>query len=187
MTTEQTTISDLVTHDHRELEEYYGKITDPGSDHDTKTRYQNQFIWELARHSIAEEIVLYPAMEKYVPGGKEMADKDRDEHNQVKKQLYEFQKLNSDDTRFQPCIKELWQGLAKHIKEEEEQDLVLLEKYVEQDKVHEMGKSFQRTKHFVPTRSHPSAPDKPPFETAVGLLTAPIDKLMDAFKRFPKD
>jgi len=83
MATERTTISDLVKHDHRELEEYYSKIVDPGSDHDTKTRYQNQFVWELARHSIAEEIVLYPAMEKYLPGGKEMADKDRGEHSKV--------------------------------------------------------------------------------------------------------
>ena len=45
--------------------------------------------------------------------------------------------------------------------------------------------SFTRTKHFIPTRSNPSAPDKPPFETAVGMLTAPIDKLRDAFAKFP--
>ena len=32
---------------------------------------------------------------------------------------------------------------------------------------------------------HPSAPDQPPFETAVGFLQAPIDKLLDAFKDFP--
>jgi len=77
------TVSDFIKHDHRELEEYYNKIIDPDSDQDTKTRYQNQFVWELARHSIAEEIIVYPAMEKYLPGGKAMADKDRDEHNKV--------------------------------------------------------------------------------------------------------
>jgi len=101
--------------------------------------------------------------------------------------LYEFQKLRSDDERFQPCIEELWKGLTQHIKEEEEQDLVLLEDNLGQEKTQEMGKSFQRTKHFVPTHSHPSAPDKPPFETVVGLMTAPVDKLMDLFKKFPKD
>ena len=40
---------------------------------------------------------------------------------------------------------------------------------------------------FVPTRSHPNAPDKPPFETAVGLLGAPIDRIKDLFKKFPED
>ena len=48
-----------------------------------------------------------------------------------------------------------------------------------------LSKSFGRTKMFVPSRSHPSAPDKPPFETAVGLLTAPIDHLADMFRSWP--
>lgn len=34
---------------------------------------------------------------------------------------------------------------------------------------------------------HPSFPDKPPFETAVALLAAPIDKLRDLFVTFPDD
>ncbi|PYH67181.1 uncharacterized protein BO88DRAFT_344867, partial [Aspergillus vadensis CBS 113365] len=38
---------------------------------------------------------------------------------------------------------------------------------------------------FVPSRSHPSAPDKPPFETAIGLMTAPIDHLADLFRKWP--
>jgi len=37
------------------------------------------------------------------------------------------------------------------------------------------------------TRSHPSAPDKPPFETVLGLMTAPLDKLGDMLRKFPKE
>ena len=40
---------------------------------------------------------------------------------------------------------------------------------------------------FIPTRSHPSAPDKPPFEAVAGLLAAPIDHLRDIFRSFPDD
>ena len=36
-------------------------------------------------------------------------------------------------------------------------------------------------------RAHPSAPNKPPFETIVGLMTAPLDKLLDAFAKFPTE
>jgi hypothetical protein len=36
-------------------------------------------------------------------------------------------------------------------------------------------------------RSHPSAPNRPPLETFVGFLTAPIDKLKDAFAKFPTE
>jgi hypothetical protein len=50
-----------------------------------------------------------------------------------------------------------------------------------------LAKSFGRTKAFVPSRSHPSVPNKPPFETIVGLLTAPIDHLGDIFRKFPDE
>lgn len=81
-----TAISDAIKQDHRELEEYYNNILN-AKDHDQQTRWQNQFVWELARHSLAEELVVYPAMEKHVKGGKEMADKDRAEHQVVRVNL----------------------------------------------------------------------------------------------------
>ncbi|KAF9395751.1 hypothetical protein BGX21_009797 [Mortierella sp. AD011] len=154
-------VSDPVIKDHRELEEYYNNILN-ATTNDEKTRWQNQFVWELARHSAGEEIVLYPAMEAELTNGKQLADNDRQEHQK------------------------LWADLSEHIKHEEEEDLVRLEEALSATKSAEMAKSFQRTKMFVPTHAHPSAPDKPPFETVVGLMTAPIDKLLDVFHRFPK-
>jgi hemerythrin superfamily protein len=78
----QTKVSDRIKHDHRELEEYYNNIKKATRDED-KVQWQNQFVWELARHSLAEEIVVYPAMEKHLPDGMKMAEKDRSEHQQV--------------------------------------------------------------------------------------------------------
>lgn len=79
-------VSDAIIEDHRELKTYYDKIMN-SADATTQTEYQNQFVWELARHSIAEEIVVYPAMEKHVINGKDMAEKDRQEHRTVSSQL----------------------------------------------------------------------------------------------------
>jgi hemerythrin superfamily protein len=76
-------VSDAIIHDHNELKTYYDKIMS-SEDHATQTEFQNQFVWELARHSIAEEIVVYPAMEKHIPNGKDMAEKDRQEHRSVR-------------------------------------------------------------------------------------------------------
>jgi hemerythrin superfamily protein len=76
-------ISDVIKHDHREIEEYYQNIRNANDD-DSKTRWQSQFTWELARHSIGEELVVYPAMEKYLgEDGKSMAEKDRRGHQVV--------------------------------------------------------------------------------------------------------
>jgi hemerythrin superfamily protein len=75
-------ITDAIKKDHRELEAYYNTIVKSG-DPDQQTRFQNQFTWELARHSISEELVVYPAFERYLKGGSAIAEKDRHEHQIV--------------------------------------------------------------------------------------------------------
>jgi hemerythrin superfamily protein len=79
-----STISEAITHDHRELQKYYDEIINNPDDIDHQTRYGNQFTWELARHSVAEELLVYPAMEKYMgEKGKEHAEHDRKEHHKA--------------------------------------------------------------------------------------------------------
>lgn len=94
--------------------------------------------------------------------------------------------MKSTDSNFLPTIDALMEDLSQHIKEEETADLVRLEKALTDDESESLSKSFGRTKMFIPSRSHPSAPSKPPFETAVGLLTAPIDHLADLFRKWPE-
>lgn len=76
-------LTEAITSDHRDLEKYYKIIVD-SQDADEQERYGNQFTWELARHSVAEELIVYPAMEKYMgDAGKDHAEKDRKQHHQV--------------------------------------------------------------------------------------------------------
>ncbi|KAG9839585.1 HHE domain protein, partial [Aureobasidium melanogenum] len=180
-------VSDLIKHDHDELRTYKDNILN-AKDDDEKVRWQNQFTWELARHSIAEELVVYPAMEKNCPGGKDVADKDRAEHRKVKELLNDFQKLKPDVEDFEPTLRALWSELDKHIKEEEAHDLPLLEKHTPADESTGLARSFDNTKMFTPTRSHPAAPDNGGlFETAAALMSAPLDRLGDLFRKYPRD
>lgn len=83
-----STISAAITKDHRELEEYYNEVINNPNDHDHQERYGNQFTWELARHSVGEELVVYPAFEKFMGSkGHEMAESDRKEHHKVSLQF----------------------------------------------------------------------------------------------------
>lgn len=84
-----STISDAITKDHRELEQYYNEVINNKGDLDHQERYGNQFVWELARHSVGEELVVYPAMEKYLGDkGKDMAESDRKDHAVVSANQY---------------------------------------------------------------------------------------------------
>lgn len=77
--------------------------------------------------------------------------------------------------------------LSHHMEEEENVDLVKLDDAISKDVSLKLTESFDRTKYFVPTRAHPNAPQNPPFETAVGLMTAPMDYLADIFRKWPKE
>lgn len=82
--TAMATITDAITKDHRELEQYYNEVIRNAGNHDLQQRFGNQFTWELARHSIGEELIVYPAFEKYLGDkGQQMAEEDRSEHHQV--------------------------------------------------------------------------------------------------------
>ncbi|KAF7942631.1 uncharacterized protein EAE97_006085 [Botrytis byssoidea] len=182
-----TTITDAILKDHAEIRQYADEIRQ-ATDDDTRARWQNQFTWELARHSIGEELVVYPAFAKHLGvQGQKMADEDRAEHQTVKEALYKLQKLKPSDEDLIPTLDALMKNLNEHIKGEESNDLPALESALDNNESQAIAKSFGRTKAFVPSRSHPSAPSKPPFETVVGLLTAPIDHLGDLFRKFPEN
>jgi hemerythrin-like domain-containing protein len=186
-----STISEVITKDHREIQKYYDEVVN-SDDIDHQTRYGNQFRWELARHSVAEELIVYPAFEKYLGAeGKKKAEHDRAEHHKVKEHLKIFQNLEATDSNYVPQLKALMSDLQHHIEEEERDDLPAFEKALssgDHEGVSEsLAKNFERTKAFVPSRSHPSAGEHPPFETVMGLLTAPIDRLADLFRKFPDD
>lgn len=71
---------------------------------------------------------------------------------QVKEKLYKFQKLKADDPDFEPTLRDLWQDLSEHIKDEENNDLPALEKELSAADSESVANSFERTKMFVPTK-----------------------------------
>lgn len=71
---------------------------------------------------------------------------------------------------------------GKHSLKEEESDLPILENTLNAEDSKRLATSFHRTRKFVPTKSYP---DKPPYETAGQLLSAPYDRLKTAFDKFP--
>ncbi|BDD62521.1 hypothetical protein MAP00_007489 [Monascus purpureus] len=76
------TIQEAIEHDHHVIKAHYQAIA-TSKDHDEQTRYQNQLTWEMARHVVGEELVLFPAFEKYLKDGGESSVKNRQQHDTV--------------------------------------------------------------------------------------------------------
>lgn len=67
-----------------------------GNAHDSEAqgRWARQLTWELARHAVGEEIIIFPLMEKHLGDqGKKLADEDRKDH-QVRFQFLCCVRLN---------------------------------------------------------------------------------------------
>lgn len=62
-----------------------------------------------------------------------------------------------------------------------------LEKLLSREESRDLANQFERTKIILPTRSHPSAPNRPYFENFAAMLAAPIDKFADLLRAFPKE
>jgi len=105
--TAHKTLSDAIKEDHQEVRpflkppltccltlnilkmyEYYDQYVRASGNKDAQERWANQLTWEIARHAVGEEIIVYPLMEKHLgQKGVELADQDRADH-QVGRQLF---------------------------------------------------------------------------------------------------
>ncbi|KAJ3342815.1 hypothetical protein HDU93_000945 [Gonapodya sp. JEL0774] len=148
------------------------------TDPELKDRIANTIIREVAVHSTVEEIVVYPVIEKTM--GKEHADRLRAEHQEVKGNLYSF------DTNKEPSLlSKIMTELRQHIDYEEQQEVPALMKQLSADQDRSLVTQWDKTRPTVPTRPHPSAPDKGGFtEVAAGMTAKPLDAAKDLTRQF---
>ncbi|KAM5449664.1 hypothetical protein MaudCBS49596_004785 [Microsporum audouinii] len=180
-------ITDTMKADHRELRDDYTKTIN-AADEDSMTRHGNKFTWDLARYTVAEELVVYPAIESHMDHGSVIINRDRAESQRIKQLLAAFQPLSASDAQFRPTLDELMSKMNMHIEEEEDEYLPSLEAVLDPGESQQLAQTFERTKVLMPTRSHPDAAvEQPMFETAVALVQAPIDRVADLMRRFPEE
>ncbi|KAJ6481901.1 hypothetical protein C8R45DRAFT_831624 [Mycena sanguinolenta] len=182
------TLTSAIKEDHQEMYEYHDYYKKAAGDSDAQARWANQLRWEIARHAVGEEIVVYPLMEKHLGAeGRKLADHDREEHQRVKETLSKLESMTPGTDEYDKIIERMMVTLHQHNDDEEIKDLPLLEPHLGEQGSQHAASQFSLTKKFAPTRAHPSAPNKPPFETLAGFLVTPIDKLKDAFTKFPTE
>lgn len=61
--------------------EYFDNYKKAVGDADAQARWARQLTWEIARHAVGEEIVVYPLMEQHLgKEGLDLANEDRRDH-----------------------------------------------------------------------------------------------------------
>jgi hemerythrin superfamily protein len=169
----------VLVKDHAEIKEYFQEL-EAATDAKTRRDVADKLTAEVARHSVAEEMYLYPAARKALPNGDELVDEEIKEHSEAEELLKRWESLDGDDPEFMTVYGEIKKGLLHHIDEEEEPKLFpQMQAALSQEEQLELGEKITKAKKLAPTRPHPSAPDSPPGDKILGVPMGIIDRIRD--------
>ncbi|OBK71344.1 hemerythrin domain-containing protein [Mycobacterium sp. 1274761.0] len=171
-------IDDIVT-DHREVEEIFKEL-ESNRNPDQRRQLVEHVITELVRHSVGEEMYLYPAARKALPDGDKLVDHELHEHAEAEEIMKKIEKTEAEDAGFDKLVGELIKDIRHHIADEEGDLLPKLREVCDRQELAELGEKFASAKKMAPTRPHPSAPDEPPANKILGPGMGLIDRLRDA-------
>ncbi|MCW2505863.1 MAG: hemerythrin cation binding protein [Actinomycetia bacterium] len=171
-------VVDVLTTDHREVTELIGQIratTDP----ERRREFTDIAISELVRHSVAEEMYVYPAMKKHLADGEKAVAHDIEEHQQLERIMKELEAADSAGPGFVVLIGELESVLRDHVLDEESEQFPELRAAVPHDELVEIAEKVEKAKKLAPTRPHPNAPNSELFHKLVGPGVGMVDRLRD--------
>lgn len=183
MTTDNVTrpnedVVDILTTDHREMTELLARATQT-QDVEQRRDLVETAIAEVMRHAVAEEMYVYPVMEKHLPGGKEEVEHDKQEHDEIVQVMKKLEEADAADPAFMELVQELDKQLRHHADDEESDQFPKLRAHLSSEQLVEMGDKVQKAKQLAPTRPHPSAPHSELFHKSVGPGVGMIDRLRD--------
>jgi len=171
--------------DHKACEGHYANYK-AAKTQDEAHRWFNQFMYDICRHSVAEELIIYSMMEMKDEKGKKLAEASRQDHRQLKVMLEDLRK-ETDEKLFEEKFDKVYQTFQDHVKDEESEDHAYIRNNISATAQQAACKAFALKKNLVPTRPHPEIPDKPTtLELALGMMVYPADKLRDLFTPFPE-
>jgi hypothetical protein len=178
-------IDEFIKNDHDEARALFNQFREC-NDRKEALKWYNQLVWQLTRHSIAEELIFYPLLREKVINGQVLADIDIEQQRQIKEDLVKLQSLDYNSAEFDQNVQVMWTDLINHMEKEENTDLKLCAQDISMEDRINAGKKFENRKLIAPTRPHTLIPDTyPTLETIMGILVAPYDKFKDLFTSFP--
>jgi len=183
MAEQQRDVIEVLEHDHREVEEMFDELESlrGASTEEAIARRKevtDQVTIELARHSVAEEVLVYPKVDDQVSS--EEAEHARKEHAEAEETLKRLEKLDADDPGFDEELDTLMGEIRHHIEDEEGEMFVHMREAIGADELRKLGARVEAFKKVAPTRPHPAVPNEPLPRTAAGPAASLLDRMRDA-------
>ena len=175
----QKDVIEILTADHREmigLLELIEETTDPAD----RRALADAATAEIVRHSVAEELFVYPVYTREVTDGADEVEHDKEEHQELEETLVKLEGVDSEDADFLRLVRELKGQLDHHADDEESDQFPKLRRAVSAEELVDLGRKVEAAKKVAPTRPHPDSPHSELFHMTVGLGVGMVDRLRDA-------
>jgi hemerythrin superfamily protein len=182
MAEQQRDVIEILEHDHREVEQMFSELeTLRGASTDEaqsrRKALTDQVTIELVRHSVAEEVLVYPQVENKVSA--EEAEHARKEHAEAEETLHRLEKLDADSPAFDDELATLMAEIRHHIEDEEGQMFTHMRQAIDADDLRKLGTRVEAFKKVAPTRPHPNVPNEPLPRMAAGPAASLFDRMRD--------
>jgi hemerythrin superfamily protein len=171
-------VVDELTNDHRDVTALLDRIattTDP----EQKRDMADTAITEIVRHSVAEEMHVYPAMRRHLPDGDAAVEHDTEEHKELERTMKDLEGVEATDSRFDELIGRLREQLHHHALDEETEQFPKMRERIAHEDLVELREKVETAKKLAPTRPHPGAPNSAVFHKLVGPGVGLVDRARD--------
>ena len=182
MADRQRDVIEVLEHDHREVEQMFGELESlrGASTDEARSRRKavtEQVTIELVRHSVAEEVLVYPQVDNRISS--EEAEHARKEHAEAEETLHRLEKLDADDPAFDDELATLMAEIRHHIADEEGEMFAHMRQVIDADELRKLGARVEAFKKVAPTRPHPNVPNEPLPRIAAGPAASLFDRMRD--------
>lgn len=173
---------DAIVDDHREVLRVFDELEQGTGDPQRRRDLTDHVITQLVRHSVSEEMYMYPVARRMLPDGEQVVDHDLDEHAEATELMKRVEGLDSTTPEFEELLQTLMSDVRHHLEDEETDLLPRLRNACDEAELEDLGEKFVRAKRIAPTRPHPSAPETPPANLVLAPGAGLIDRLRDALE-----
>jgi hemerythrin superfamily protein len=172
MAEQQRDVIEVLEHDHREVEQMFQELeTLRGASTDEqmarKKDLADQVTIELVRHSVAEEVLVYPQVEAKVS------------EEEAERTLARLEQLDADDPSFDGELATLMAEIRHHIEDEEGQMFAHMRQVIDEEELRKLGSRVEAFKKVAPTHPHPNVPNTPGVRAVAGAPASLFDRLRD--------
>jgi hemerythrin superfamily protein len=182
MSDQQRDVIEILVHDHREVEDLFQELEALAGDTSEQGRARrsellDQVTIELVRHSVAEEVLVYPQVADRI--SEDEAKHAREEHAEAEETMARLEKLDPGDAAFDEELATLMREIRHHIEEEEGEMFAQMRQTFSEDDLRTMGSRVEAFKKVAPTRPHPNVPNEALPRIAAGPVASLLDRMRD--------